>query len=88
MALLRLIHAADLPDPSALAAMLAGGGGMSRRAAIARRRQPAASSPNPASRPISPTLVERRRTAGQAIAGVSSCTTRSGWSALRPASWC
>src|SRR4030095_9510199 len=39
MALLRLIHSADMPDPSALAAMLAGGGNV------------AAAPSNPAARP-------------------------------------
>ena len=68
MALLRLIHAGDMPDPSALAAMLAGGG------VVATPAPAAAASPPPApiaSAPIDfPTLVAAVESQGKQLLGV------------------
>ena len=68
MALLRLIHAAEMPDPSALAAMLAGGG-----AGIAAPSAPAAKpAPEPkASLPLDfPALVDAVEKQGKQLLGV------------------
>ncbi|HEU0310258.1 MAG TPA: DNA polymerase III subunit gamma/tau [Sphingomicrobium sp.] len=68
MALLRLIHAADMPDPSALAAMLAGGPVPATAAAV----PPAAPSAQPKSRLPSdfPSLVEAVERQGKQLLGV------------------
>ena len=69
MALLRLIHAADMPDPSALAAMLAGGGTVTSPAAA-----PPAKAPPPAptaSAPLDfPMLVDAVEKQGKQLLGV------------------
>ena len=66
MALLRLIHAADMPDPSALAAMLAGGG-----AIPAPARTSAAVSPEPKASQIQdfPSLVAAIENQGKQLLG-------------------
>ena len=66
MALLRLIHAADMPDPSALAAMLAGGG-----AILAPARTSAAVSPEPKASQIQdfPSLVAAIEHQGKQLLG-------------------
>lgn len=68
MALLRLIHAAEMPDPSALAALLAGGG-----AATAPTSAPAAKPPAQpkASLPLDfPALVDAVESQGKQLLGV------------------
>jgi len=67
MALLRLIHSADMPDPSALAAMLAGGG-----AAIAapQASKPSAPSPKASLIPDFPAFVEAVEKQGKQWLGV------------------
>ena len=68
MALLRLIHAAEMPDPSALAAMLAGG--------AAPAAGPAAPAASPTSEPKSrlpadfPALVEQVEKQGKQLLGI------------------
>ena len=86
MALLRLIHAADMPDPSALAAMLAGGG------AVAPAPPTLAPSRPPEPKSSLPSRFRRagrgRRASRASNCSASSCATMSGWSASRRASWC
>ena len=81
MALLRLIHAADLPDPAALLAQAVRarrGAPRPRAAPTARRRR------RPPALPADfAALVELLEEQRQAAARRSSCTTRSGWSASR-----
>ena len=69
MALLRLIHAAEMPDPSALAAMLAGGGAA---AAAPRRPQRQRLRPQPkSSLPADfPALVDAVEAQGKQLLGV------------------
>ena len=81
MALLRLIHAADLPDPAALVARLAG-----KRRAVARRPRSSAVAEPSASLPSTFPRWSTRSSRASNLLGVS-CTTRSGWSASRPANW-
>jgi DNA polymerase-3 subunit gamma/tau len=67
MALLRLIHASDMPDPSALAAMIAGGG-----PSVAPLPAPAAPAPGPKSSLVQdfPSLVEAVERQGKKLLGV------------------
>jgi DNA polymerase-3 subunit gamma/tau len=68
MALLRLIHAADMPDPSALAAMLAGGGGtVPAPAAPSATAPPGAQARLPAD---FPSLVDAVEKQGKQLLGV------------------
>ncbi len=67
MALLRLIHAVDMPDPSALAAMLAGGGVAA--AAPSKSSSPAAG-PQASLVQDFPTLVEAVEKQGRQLLGV------------------
>ena len=85
MALLRLIHAADMPDPSALAAHAGRGRGCGRHAIAAPPlRRP---SPRPACRWTFPRWSMRSRNRASNCSA-SSSATMSGWSASRPAKWC
>ena len=70
MALLRLIHAAEMPDPSALAALLAGGG--APQPASAPAAPPSTATPEPkASLPVDyPSLVEAVEQQGRQLLGI------------------
>ena len=83
MALLRLIHAADMPDPASLIARLSGDG--SGRSAGARAGGKA-SGPTARFRPISPGSIECSSRAGS-ICLLSSFTTRSASFATHRRSW-
>ena len=80
MALLRLIHAADLPDPAALWRRLSGEAGA---AAPARRLKQGHGNNRGALPADLPALVKRLEQPAS-TAWRSSCTTRSGWSAIAP----
>ena len=89
MALLRLIHAADLPDPAALLARLASGQGGDRRAGRgAVRAAPATRADRRTAGRLSPRLVERSNDDGKRI--LAQATARPGRAgALRAARiWC
>ena len=85
MALLRLIHAAEMPDPSALGrdAGRRGGAGNARRPHRQRRPGQQPKSSLPADFPALVDAVERRASNCWAY----SCATMSGWSASLPANW-
>ena len=68
MALLRLIHAADMPDPSALSAMLAGSGAVTALAASAPTKAPSAPTANALI--DFPTLVDAVEKQGKQLLGV------------------
>jgi len=68
MALLRLIHSADMPDPSALAAMISGG--VSTAAASPAQNAPAASTPKASLVPDFPAFVEAVEKQGKQWLGV------------------
>ena len=85
MALLRLIHAADLPDPAFAVARLSGEGMSAAPAAHGRadgRRRRLRGSP-----PIFRRWSSARERPASTCSP-SSFTTRSGWSATRRPSWC
>ena len=69
MALLRLIHAADMPDPSALAAMLAGGA-VPAPATIAAPASPPAQQPKSSLPADFPSLVDAVERQGKQLLGV------------------
>ena len=78
MALLRLIHAADLPDPAALVARLSGSDAPSAPAPSA----PAPSGPLGSRRAIASWSTACSEAASAVLA--QNCTTRSAWSAFAP----
>ena len=85
MALLRLIHAADMPDPAALMARLSGEGqrcGASASSSVGNGNGP----DRPASGGFSG-ADQAARSGAASISSPCSCTIRSGWSAMRRPSW-
>ena len=85
MALLRLIHAADMPDPAALMARLSGEGSA---AASARGSSAAGNGPTAPAAGGFPGAGQAVRSGAASISSRSSSTTRSAWSATRRPSWC
>ena len=86
MALLRLIHAADLPDPAAVLARLSGEAGRRRQGAASRQPRSAVRA-GARCRRISGAWSSCSKSEGKHQLAVSSSTTRSGWSASRRRSW-
>ena len=86
MALLRLIHAADMPDPAALIARLSGEGAVA--AASVRARRASLGTHRHSCRRTFAALINRARSRAASTSSRSSFTIRSASSATRRPSWC